>query len=127
MNTNMAGFRWFSKISASLCLDENCLRLMSILDTTICIALCVNCFSSPYSHMFLFSTSASCAHAKLSLRREVVEEDAVMAILLYEESIMARFGKFVFLISLQSTLHLQKVSYIDINIWQWCIVHFVNM
>ncbi|XP_014675632.1 PREDICTED: MCM domain-containing protein 2-like [Priapulus caudatus] len=32
------------------------------------------------------------AHAKLSLRREVAIPDAVMAILLYEESITARYG-----------------------------------
>ena len=30
MNTNMAGFRWFSKIFASLCLDESSLSIGSV-------------------------------------------------------------------------------------------------
>ncbi|XP_046859460.1 minichromosome maintenance domain-containing protein 2-like [Xenia sp. Carnegie-2017] len=37
-------------------------------------------------------TSIAEAHAKLSLRSEVTEDDAVVAILLYEECITARLG-----------------------------------
>ncbi|XP_077861510.1 minichromosome maintenance domain-containing protein 2-like [Saccoglossus kowalevskii] len=46
------------------------------------------------------------AHAKLSLRREVVEEDAVLAIMLYEESVTARYGYSV--LSVQPTPHFQQ-------------------
>ena len=33
------------------------------------------------------------AHAKLCLHPEVTEEDATLAIMLYEESVTARYGK----------------------------------
>ena len=38
------------------------------------------------------STSLAESHAKLSLRSEVTEQDAVMAVYLYEECISARIG-----------------------------------
>lgn len=43
------------------------------------------------------------AHARLSLRKEATEEDAVLAILLYEESLASRFGYSV--LSLAPTPH----------------------
>ena len=40
----------------------------------------------------LYSTKLAEGHAKLSLRSEVTEHDAVMAVYLYEECIAARLG-----------------------------------
>ena len=37
MNTNMTGFRWFSKIFASLCLDESSLSIGRVRIATRCI------------------------------------------------------------------------------------------
>ncbi|XP_070552564.1 minichromosome maintenance domain-containing protein 2-like isoform X2 [Ptychodera flava] len=43
------------------------------------------------------------AHAKLSLRDQVTDDDAVMAVMMYEESITARYGYSV--LSVQPTPH----------------------
>lgn len=41
------------------------------------------------------STSLASAHARLSLRLQVTEDDAVMAIYLYEESVTCRYGQYI--------------------------------
>lgn len=43
-------------------------------------------------HVLFHRISITLAHAKLSLRSEAIQEDAVLAIMLYEEGLLCRNG-----------------------------------
>ena len=62
-----------------------------------------------YSNLYRIALSLS--HARLSLRKEAVEEDAVLAILLYEEALVHKTGN-------DNTYRYAQGSHY--TFWWWC-------